>query len=74
MLHDFLLPYQADFNKQKEVYKSTKKLASFLQMTETFLDENDLPMKIRRLEQRVRDLQLENMQLKLQISRCGAMV
>ena len=69
MLHDFLLPYQADFNKQKEVYKSTKKLASFLQMTETFLDENDLPMKIRRLEQHVRDLQLENMQLKLQISR-----
>jgi hypothetical protein len=74
MLHDFLLPYQADFNKQKEVYKSTKKLASFLQMTETFLDENDLPMKIRRLEQHVRDLQLENMQLKLQISRCRPMV
>ena len=69
MLHDFLLPYQVEFNKQKEVYKSTKKLASFLQMTETFLDENDLPMKIRRLEQQVHDLQLENMQLKLQISR-----
>jgi hypothetical protein len=69
MLHDFLFPYQVEFNKQKEIYKSTKKLASFLQMTETFLDENDLPMKIRRLEQKVNELQLENMKLKLQISK-----
>jgi hypothetical protein len=67
MLHDFLFPYQVEFNKQKEIYKSTKKLASFLQMTEKFLDENDLPMKIRRLEQKIHELQLENMQLKLQI-------
>jgi hypothetical protein len=67
MLHDFLFPYQTEFNKQKEIYKSTKKLASFLQMTETFLDENDLPMKIHRLEQKVHELQLENMQLKLQM-------
>lgn len=69
MLHDFLFPYQVEFNKQKEIYKSTKKLASFLQMTEKFLEENDLPMKICRLQQKVNELQLENMQLKLQISR-----
>lgn len=71
MLHDFMFPYQTEFNKQKEIYKSTKKLASFLKMTETFLDESDLPMKIRRLDQKVHELQLENMQLKLQISRGG---
>ena len=74
MLHDFLFPYQVEFNKQKEIYKSTKKLALFLQMTETFLDENDLPMKIRRLQQKVNELQLENMQLKLQICNGGQFV
>lgn len=74
MLHDFLFPYQVEFNKQKEIYKSTKKLASFLQMTEKFLDENDLPMKIRRFEQKVNELQLENIQLKLQICNGGQFV
>jgi len=67
MLHDFLIPYQAEFNKQKEVYKSSK-LAPFLQMAETFLSENDLPMKIRRLEKQVHELQLENLHLKLRLA------
>ena len=63
MLHDFLLP----FSKQKEVYKSVKTLDSFLNMIEIFLLDNDLPMKIYRLEKQVHELQLENMQLKLQL-------
>jgi len=67
MLHDFLLPYKAEFSKQKEVYKSVKTLETFLTMIETFLLENDLPMKINRLEKQVQELQLENMQLKLQL-------
>ena len=67
ILHDFLLPHKADFSKQKEVYKSVKTLESFLTMIETFLLDNDLPMKIYRLEKQVHELQLENMQLKLQL-------
>ena len=67
MLHDFLSPYKIEFSKQKEIYKSVKTLESFLEMTQTFLLDNDLPMKIQRLEKKVQELQLENMHLKLQI-------
>ena len=67
MLHDFLLPYKAEFSKQKEVYKSVKTLETFLTMIETFLLDNDLPMKINSLEKQIQELQLENIQLKLQL-------
>jgi hypothetical protein len=69
MLHDFLSPYKTEFSKQKEIYKSVKTLESFLEMTQTFLLDNDLPMKIQRLEKKVHELQLENMQLKLQLTK-----
>ena len=36
-------------------------------VTQTFLLDNDLPMKIQRLEKKVQELQLENMHLKLQL-------
>ena len=67
MLHDFLIPYKTEFSKQKEIYKSIKSLESFLEMIQTFLLVNDLPMKIQRLEKQVQELQLENIQLKLEL-------
>jgi hypothetical protein len=67
MLHDFLIPYKTEFSKQKEIYKSIKSLESFLEMIQTFLLVNDLPMKIQRLEKKVQELQLENIQLKLEL-------
>jgi len=64
MLHDFLLPYQTDFNGQKEIYQLGNTIELFLEMVNRFLNDNDLPMKIRRLEQRVYDLEMENMKIK----------
>jgi len=67
MLHDFLVPYQTEFNKQKEIYKSTKTISAFLEMITTFLEDNDLPMKVRKLEKRIYELELQNISLKLQL-------
>ena len=67
MLHDFLIPYQTEFNKQKEIYKSTKTISAFLEMITRFLEDNDLPMKVRKLEKRIQELELQNMSLKLQL-------
>jgi KilA-N domain len=67
MLHDFLVPYQTEFNKQKEIYKPTKTISAFLDMITTFLSDNDLPMKIRKLEKRIYELELQNISLKLQL-------
>lgn len=67
ILHEFLFPYQAEFNKQKEIYKPVKSIKSFISMVSRFVDDNDLPMKIRRLESEVQRLKLENMELRLQL-------
>jgi len=67
ILHDFLNPYKTDFSKQKEIYKSVKTLESFLEMTQTFLLANDLPMKIQRLEKQNNELNLEISRLKLEL-------
>ena len=75
LLHKFLLPHQAEFNKQKEIYKLPSTIASFLEMVERFVEENDFPMRIKKLEKQVSDLQIEksnleieNLQLKLELS------
>jgi hypothetical protein len=60
LLHDFLYPYQSEFNKQKEIYKPSKTIQTFLNMIDRFIEDNDLPMKIRKLEKRVQELELEN--------------
>ena len=67
MLHDFLVPYQTEFNKQKEIYKPIKSISVFLDMITTFLKDNDLPMKIHKLEKKLHELEMENMRLKLQL-------
>lgn len=67
ILHEFLFTYQAEFNKQKEIYKPVKSIKSFINMVSRFVDDNDLPMKIRRLESEVQQLKLENMELRLQL-------
>jgi hypothetical protein len=67
ILHEFLFTYQAEFNKQKEIYKPIKSIKSFINMVSRFVDDNDLPMKIRRLESEVQQLKLENMELRLQL-------
>ena len=67
ILHEFLFPYQTDFNKQKEIYKPLKSITSFINMVSRFVEDNDLPMKIRRLESEVQRLKLENMELRLHL-------
>ena len=67
LLHKFLLPYQTEFNKQKEIYKVNSTITSFLEVVTNFVEENDLPMKIKKLEKQVSELQIENLQLKLQL-------
>lgn len=67
ILHEFLFPYQTDFNKQKEIYKPLKSIKSFINMVSRFVEDNDLPMKIRRLESEVQRLKLENMELRLHL-------
>ena len=67
ILHEFLFPYQTDFNKQKEIYKPLKYITSFINMVSRFVEDNDLPMKIRRLESEVQRLKLENMELRLHL-------
>ena len=65
MLHDFLYPYQTEFNKQKEIYKPLKGIQTFLEVVNRFIADNDLPMKIHRLEKRINELELENALLKI---------
>lgn len=65
LLHDFLYPYQSEFNKQKEIYKPNKTIHTFLDMIDLFIEDNDLPMKIRKLEKRVQELELENALLRI---------
>jgi len=74
LLHKFLFPYQTDFNKQKEIYKLTSSIESFIEIVNKFVEENDLPMKIAKLEKETNELKLkllelqnENLRLKLQI-------
>jgi len=66
ILHDFLSLYKTEFNKQKEIYKCLKTLESFTQMIDTFLLDNDLPMKISRLEKENNELNFEISRLKLE--------
>lgn len=67
-IHQLLQRFRVVFNKQKEIYKPPNTIKNFISHVKDLLKEHDLKMEIKRLQQAITDLQLENCQLKLKIA------
>lgn len=68
-VHEFLTPYRAVFQQQKEIYKiSHMTLTNFVRKIAKFLEENDLKMTVRKLREENSRLKEENLELKLAAS------
>lgn len=63
-IHHLLDKYRHPFNKQKEVYKPSSTLREFIEMVDTLLKEHDLEMKVREII--IENLQLRNQMLELE--------
>lgn len=70
-VHQLLDKYRQPYQKQKEIYKPSGNLASFIDMIGALLEEHDLPLQIHKykvenleLRNRVLELEKENMDLK----------
>lgn len=61
IVHELLMKYKANFNKQKEIFKPNVKLIEFMEIIGQLLHDNDLKMRVYNLEK-------ENMELKLRIA------
>lgn len=61
VIHELLMKYRANFNKQKEIFKPCGTLVEFSEIIKQLLHDNDLKMRVQLLEK-------ENSELKLKIA------